>query len=221
MKVRADIERLCTWYDERTLRERGVLLICLLIVLYFLVDMLLLTPMANRIRAQHSAAEKSRYHLIELQAVAQQIEARKSFDPDREERVRLAALNAEYDRLQSQLRENVVKLIAPREMPALLKELLLRQHKLQLFSLENFPAEELKIGDAAADEKQVPHLYRHRLRMEFGGDYLSTLAYLRKLGELPRNLMWDELEIETMEYPQARVRFEVFTLSLEPGWIGG
>jgi len=94
-----------------------------------------------------------------------------------------------------------------------------------LLNLENQPAEVLQIAAAATEagaaEQLSPVLYRHRLQLEFAGDYLATLAYLKKLENLPRKLVWENLEIETQQYPQARVRLSVYTLSLNKGWIGG
>jgi MSHA biogenesis protein MshJ len=67
----------------------------------------------------------------------------------------------------------------------------------------------------------IPALYRHRLRMEFSGDYLTMLKYLRQLEDLPRAMVWEKVEIESDDYPDATVRLQVYTLSLTEGWIGG
>jgi len=160
-------------------------------------------------------------NLVELEAREQAVTARREVDPDRENRQRLAILEEELTKSRMQLAEKIVSLISPQEMPELLKELLRRQKGLQLTRLENLPPEELNLGEKVSEKKLSTGLYRHRLQIEFAGDYLSTLRYLRELEKLPGNLVWQQLEIETLEYPKAKVTLEVFTLSLDPGWIGG
>jgi len=59
------------------------------------------------------------------------------------------------------------------------------------------------------------------LQLTFSGDYLALLRYLRDLEELPRQLVWEDIAIETAEYPKSRVHLRVSTLSLREGWIGG
>ena len=166
-------------------------------------------------------ASQLQLELAEMGTQEQLLLARKDFDPDLENRQQLELLQAEMAKNKRQLEETVDTLISPQEMPELLKELLVRQRKLRLLSLENLPAELLQIDEQVADESLTPVLYRHRLRLEFSGDYLATLAYLKQLEELPRRLVWEDVEIETLEYPQAKVRLQVYTLSLTKGWIGG
>jgi MSHA biogenesis protein MshJ len=57
--------------------------------------------------------------------------------------------------------------------------------------------------------------------MEFSGDYLTLLKYLRQLEDLPRSMVWEEVEVKSDDYPEATVRLQVYTLSLTEGWIGG
>ena len=47
------------------------------------------------------------------------------------------------------------------------------------------------------------------------------LAYLRQLEQLPRSMVWEDVAIETVRYPETIVRLQVHTLSLTEGWIGG
>jgi MSHA biogenesis protein MshJ len=221
MKENQALAAVTNWYDRRPLRERAILLLCLVAVLIFIWDLVVLKPLDKQRKLVQTQVTQVQNSLTELATREQIAESRRSFDPDRENRQRLMVLQAELDKVHAQLATNLGNLISPQEMPELLKELLRKQHQLQLLSLENLPAEDLKIDEKIADKTQQPELYRHRLRMEFAGDYLSTLKYLRELEKLPRNMVWDELEIETLEYPRAKVRLEVYTLSLTEGWIGG
>jgi MSHA biogenesis protein MshJ len=106
-------------------------------------------------------------------------------------------------------------------MPELLKELLTRQDDLQLISLENLVPQRLNFNQQKIPDEFSPTLYRHSLSMTFSGNYLTMLKYLKQLEQLPRTLIWEEVEILNENYPQATVRLQVYTLSLKEGWIGG
>lgn len=221
MKIPASLQSLTQWYEQRPLRERALLLVCLLIALFFLWDSLVMSPISLRKKNLRSKTSQLQTELTELASREQSVQARKDFDPDQENRQLLEQLRSEAAKNQRQLEERVVNLISPQEMPELLKDLLVRQKKLQLLSLENLTAEAVQVNEQVAETQLTPVLYRHRLRMEFSGDYLATLAYLKKIEALPRRMVWEEVEIETQEYPQAKVRLQVYTLSLNKGWIGG
>jgi len=215
------LEKISRWYDERLRRERIVLLVCAVVIVAFLFNLCLFQPFA----VQRSAAKKQRALLqteletLKLQETA--ILARKDIDVDHDNKLRLAALDAEAERLHQQLKNNIINLVSPQEMPTLLKELLTQQKQLRLISLENLPPELLDFGEKDVQDVAIPALYRHRLRMEFSGDYLTMLKYLRQLEDLPRAMVWEKVEIESDDYPDATVRLQVYTLSLTEGWIGG
>lgn len=213
------------WYDQRAKRERIVLLVCIVIVLLFLVNFFVFEPFSQqKIRAQAEVAQLQT-SIADLMVRSAEVEVRRKNDPDKENRMRLVALEQEAEKLNRELETNIETLVSPREMAGLLKTLLTQQKKLQLLSLENLPPELLTIdkNKKGAETVSQPKLYRHRLRLEFSGDYLTLLKYLKQLEQLPRSLVWENVEVEAEadSYPQAKVRLQVYTLSLSEGWIGG
>ncbi len=212
---------LSQWYDHRSQRERIVLLVCVVLTLLFLVNLLILQPLARRRDLARGEMAELKISIAELKGQKTLIMARQGSDPDKENRLRLELLKQQVELLQQQLKANIVNLVSPREMPELLKDLLSQQKKLQLISLENLDPELLELGQQSEQNGVLPKLYRHRLQMEFSGDYLTLLTYLRQLEQLPRSMVWEEVEVESHEYPKATVRLQVYTLSLTEGWIGG
>ena len=209
------------WFNQRPQRERIVLLVCVVVVLLFLMNLLVLQPFSKqRVSAQREMAEL-KTSLAELNNRELEVQGRQKNDPDKKNRERLAVLEQETEKLQQQLKTNIVNLVSPKEMPELLKALLTQQRKLQLLSLENLAPELLEMDGLVATDAVFPPLYRHRLRMEFSGDYLTLLKYLRQLEDLPRSMVWEEVEVKSDDYPEATVRLQVYTLSLTEGWIGG
>ncbi len=212
---------LLQWYDQRPQRERIVLMVCVVIVLVFLVNLLVLQPLSAQQDATRREMTELKISMAELKNREIVVKARKDLDPDKNNHVRLDALLLESEKLQSRLKANIVNLVSPREMPELLKDLLTQQKKLQLLSLENLSPELLVLDEQTVKDSVMPVLYRHRLRMEFSGDYLTLLRYLRQLEKLPRSMVWEGVEVESHDYPTAIVRLQVYTLSLTEGWIGG
>jgi MSHA biogenesis protein MshJ len=209
------------WYEQRPLRERVMLLLCLLVVVAFLVNLIVLDPLSDQKRAVRREMITLQSQQVELQARESIVASRKDADPDRVNRQKLDRLVQESKRLHDQLEAGIVNLVAPRDMPALLKDLLTQQKKLQLVKLENLPPRQVALTSGNSNETMGPVLYIHPLRIEFKGDYLTLLKYLRQLENLPKALVWEDVEIETQTYPAATVRIQVYTLSLTEGWIGG
>ncbi len=214
------LTRLSQKYDQCSKRERIVLLICAIAIIGLVFNLLVFRPFAEQQRVAGKQLGLLQTELETLKTNEKVILVRKDVDVDQENKLRLSALDAEADRLRQQLKENVVNLVSPREMPELLKNLLTQQ-QLRLISLENLPPEQLDFGKQGGADALAPALYRHRLKMEFSGDYLALLKYLRHLENLPRAMVWEKVEIESDEYPAATVRLQVYTLSLAEGWIGG
>jgi MSHA biogenesis protein MshJ len=209
------------WYDNRPQRERVALLVCVAVVIIFLMNLLVLQPASKRRDSAANELKNLQTSVADLKSQKLLIEARQGSDPDKENRQRLEVLKEQSETLRQQLKTNIVNLVSPHEMPELLKNLLTQQNKLLLLSLENLKPERLDLGQNPSENTALPTLYRHRLKMEFSGDYLTLLTYLRQLERLPRSMIWEEVEVETHKYPKATVRLQVYTLSLTEGWIGG
>lgn len=212
---------LTEWYDARPVRERVAVLLGIVLVMVFLIFYLVVSPLDRKDSQITRQISSINTELAELKAKEQVILARQGIDPDRKDRERLGVLMEESAKLERQLQEGIVNLVPPQEMPGLLKDLLTRQEKLEIVSLENLAPQQLQFGQQDSAEEFGLKLYRHSLRMTFSGDYLSLLSYLQQLEELPRTLIWEDVKISTDDYPQAIVQLQVYTLSLQEGWIGG
>lgn len=217
----AKISSIFIWYDQRPLRERAMLLLAVGAVVLYAAYLLLLQPLGQQKESARQEISQLQMRQLELQALTQTVEARKNVDPDRQNRRKLATLERELARLEEDLRAGMDNLVSPAEMPTLLKELLTRQQKLRLLSLENQTPERIVLAEDDSSAATAATVYRHPLRLKFSGDYLALLSYLRQLEQLPRTLVWEKVDIATDTYPEATVHLEVYTLSLKEGWLGG
>lgn len=213
------IERLRARIDALSLRERVLLFLALVAVLYLLAQPLLFSPLeAQRERALErvSALQKE---IASLDTQIQDILRRQSQDPNADNQRQKQQLKAQIEALDKRIGGAVQSLIAPQQMARVLEEVIRHQSGLQLQRIESLPARPLVEPSAGETAAQIG-LWRHGVRLEFTGDYLSALAYLRELQTLPWALYWDDLEITMEKYPQARITITVHTLSLSESWIG-
>ena len=217
------IRKLAEWLDQRSPRERVMLLTAVLALGIFFSYAFYFNPQAGRRSGIAAQIAELNTTLAALDTQAEAIKARGQVDPDQAQHARLRQLQADLDRLHQRLRDATVDMVSPREMAVVLRDLLVHQKGLQLLRLENLPAEVLlpaAENERGAENGHRIHLYRHPMRIVFSGTYLQTLEYLRALEKLPRRLFWDDLEIVVKDHPQAEIALTVHTLSLNKEWIG-
>lgn len=63
-------------------------------------------------------------------------------------------------------------------------------------------------------------LYRHPIEVQVEGSFADMVEYLSRLEHSDWSLKWHELDIQVIEYPRARLRFVMYSFSLEEAWIG-
>ena len=98
-----------------------------------------------------------------------------------------------------------------------LREVLESQHDLRLVSLQNLPATPLSPSNSPDIPPSGP--YVHPLEIVVEGGYLELLRYLRAVEASPWRFYWKSLQIETLEYPLARARLRLNTLSMDLEWL--
>ena len=139
--------KLACWYDQREFRERVLVLICLLAVLFFVWDSLVISPLAARKKQLDRKHGELQSELAELSSRETLILARQDNDPDFQSKKQLEQLRNEIARVNMELESRVEDLISPQEMPDLLQRLLQEQRGLQLSSLANQPAEVIRMTE--------------------------------------------------------------------------
>lgn len=60
-------------------------------------------------------------------------------------------------------------------------------------------------------------VFKHSVELELEANYFSLFSYLEALESLPWRLYWESLSYEVKDYPSARVRVSVYTLSADRG----
>ncbi len=222
------LRRLRGLFDARTLRERVMLLVALLVVFQLIWSLWLWEPLMVDQGRVNTALEQGRNNLKLMETSLRGVVRRSEHDPNQSVKEDIARVESALEQLEQRTKSATETLIEPREMARLLEKMLREGEGVTLLKLETLATESLLLNtDDQAEEQQKDqqksssvNLYRHGFQIEFEGDYFSTLNYLKALEGLPWRFFWDSVELESLDYPVTRVRLELHTLSLSEGWIG-
>lgn len=208
--------------EARPLRERVLLLLAAAVLLLIVWDLGLRAPIADR--GQHAA---DRVASIETQ-IDELVRAEQGLRTDLEALVdaspeqALARVRAELAEIDARLSERTARVVAPDQMTSVLHDMLAADPSLQLVALHNRGVEPLvrEAGGEDVGGDAIPRVFRHRVEVVVQGDYFALLSYLQRLEALRWQFQWDELRIETVDYPTAAATISLSTLSLAEDWLG-
>lgn len=219
--IQTDVKRAAERIDALALRERALIFVGLLGVLFVFAANVLFPPLRAEQSRLELALKAKRDQARLLHAQIQQLAGEHGRDPDTVNRERLAQLRERLRIADGPAGGLAQGLVSPREMARLVQGLLTQNRKLQLLRVENLPPVALaKGGDAKAPPAGDTVIYKHGLRIELRGQYVDILRYLRALEMLPWKMFWGEMRLETENHPFSRVSLIVYTLSPERAWIG-
>lgn len=205
-------------FEQKTLRERLLLLAAIAVVLFFCVDSFLLTPQKKQLKQLAAQIETDQ---AALQQLSQQIAQAKG---------QLARRNApdhqaELDTLLHNI-ETVDALLSEDDgsalqLAALLRAMLHTAPGISLLSLKTLPVTALLGQPSAANKNKTAAdtmpppivVHRHGVEIIIKGNYLALLPYLARLHDYPKRLFWSELRLEVEKHPNAILRLSLYTLS--------
>lgn len=228
------------WFAVRPKREKLILSVASLAVVFALVDALWLTPVGRQLSQQTTAIQKKEKELAQLEeqraALLQAITARQA-----EHRREFEVAQGQLTEVVGQLAEFEKSLVPAKQMPDFLQGLLpgAGVEIVGLRTLEPMPLIVRSAGKdtAAKGEKKAPgpaavsgvsggatnvggaNIYRHGIEITLAGNYDGLLAYLARLEASPRKVMWGRLELNAGKYPRNEMKLVLYTLSLDPSWL--
>ncbi len=232
MALLRPLEPLRQRFEARNPRERLLIILVGAVLIWGLAQIVYFNHAAMREKALRAAIGSAQGQLAQLQVREQQLRAQLAegaLTSLQREKENLLRRQGELD---AALQQRGLELIDAERMRQVLHELL-QGSSLRLVALRRLPPERL-LGTAppaeaetAGQEAKAPPaapqqeitLYRHRVQIELEGRYADMLAYLQRLEASPWRLMWQDLDIQTVAYPTARLRLTVYTLSLQEEWL--
>jgi MSHA biogenesis protein MshJ len=204
-------------FDERSLRERALVVAALLAVVVFAADHLVLSTQQTNWSTQrrHASVAAQALHLrqSEIAAQAAQVQA-----ADLQQRRDLSTWRERVEQGDAALRQLGGNLVSANEMVAVLQAVIERSKGLKLRSLQSLPP--TAVGSNASLVKPVKgQLYRHGVELAVEGSFADLLAYCSALEDLPQHLLWGGMKLAADKHPQIVLTLRLYTLSVDRNWL--
>lgn len=214
MKARLNqvIERI----NGLSLRERALLALAVLAVVFLLWDALLMNPVRERQQRVQGELEQVRERVAGLTASIQALAVARAEGPDAALRQRRSALVSEISSLEDRLLQAYGDIGDPRQTVSLLTGLLAERAGLALVELENLPPQAL----TDADRQAIPGLFVHRVRLVVDANHDGIRDYLALLAQLPSGVFLESMHLTVPDWPRNRVELILFSLTLDDNWLG-
>ena len=211
--------------NQLSLRERILVLLGILSVLYMIWDTFLLIPV------QHSHKQLTVEHLS-IQKQLSDLEVRNILAAGLLQNNNKDKFNKKIDQvkgnindLDQTLKERLQGRVPDELMSSMLNDVLKKNQGLQLLFIHNIPAEPLIQKELAKEvnkeriKEDNPGIFMHSLEIELMGSYLDILDYLIALESMQWKIFWDQVQLNVLEYPKVKVHIKVHTFSLTEGWL--
>lgn len=217
--------RLCSRYAALSQRERLFVALALVFGPLLIGNALFVDPQWKRSKAMQNTIATESASLAAMQTQAASLQQELNIDPDAGKKAELAALIAQRDQFDQQLRQQGSTLVRPEDMNGLLERLLARQSGLRLVSLKTqAPQSVLREKEATKETDGKPiersfDLYRHGVEIRLEGNYSQLQTYLAQLEKLPQRLLWGQLSYRVIDYPRSEMTLTVYTLSPDKTWL--
>jgi MSHA biogenesis protein MshJ len=224
-QVKQQFKQLETRIDALSLRERGILFMVILGLLFWIATNVVFSSL--RLEQQRLESDV-RARLSTLQTLSEQSQAikiRLAQDPEAQAQARVDQLKQKLAADEASVANVIRGLVTPQDMPRLVREVLAKNRALQMVKLENLPAEPLSAeGNAATPATQpaatnAARVYRHGMRIELRGQYVDIVRYLRALEAMQSKVFWGEVQFQSEAYPVSRVTLVIYTISLNQAWL--
>ncbi len=196
-------------------RERILLLIVGFVFIFLLWDQVFYENNALSRKRNVSKLSEVKNSLTLSQLQLDQLLNQIKQDPAKDLREKKESLQAEMAAINKKIEGLMDSLVSSTDMADLLRTMFQGTTGLQLISMHNEAAKPLSIN-----KDQNIGLYRHELIFQFVGDFFNTLAYLHLLENIPKKIIWENLEYVVADYPSAKITLTVMTISRETGLVG-
>lgn len=212
-------------YDKISDREQKIVLATFIILLILLTYLLLIEPLLLTAKSLYSEQKEIQGTSLDIANKIKKTLAKQHLDPNDALHEELATLIDESDKYQGQISLLTQALVAPKQMVSLLENVLTQDKQLKLISLNNLPEQGMNLNQVSREDNLIKTesdflIYKHGFEIELEATYDSSIAYLKRLDELPWQLFWQTLEYESTRYPKGKLKIRIYTLSMSKAVLG-
>lgn len=226
----AAIQQLMEKIDSRILRERVLIFITSLAVIFLLWNFLLQGHFDKERKALDLDAQKIAAERTSLEARISEVTLAMASDPAIGKNTEIAGLNKRIVEVETQLSGLSQGLISSSQLPRALEEVLQKTSSINVLQVRTLPASELRLAakvEASSIAASITNdaeggtgVYKHAVLIRVSGSYPELIQLMREIESLRWKFYWESLDYRVTEYPEAVIDIRVFTLSSEEGLFG-
>lgn len=224
MSMQARWQSATNWYQQRSSRERALMLLVAIAVSGWLLYALLVAPAVQSLSLYNQTSDRQQAEQQRLDYEISQLQAQLSVDLNQPLRERETHLLARQQRLQAQLAQRA-QLMPRDESVRWVQALLELPAELELRSFDTLPAVALLDSDQTSNQNSsqtsTANLWQHPVEVRIYGQYHGLRDYIEQLDAIPQPFYWQHLSYEVEQYPQAVLTLRVYALSTEKELLGG
>lgn len=221
------IEQLQEKIDARVLRERVLLFLCALAVLFMLWNLVVQSHFDLKTKALRADIEKVATERKQTEAQITAFVMATASDPAILKKKEIESLQQRVAEVEAKLTGLSQGLVSAEELPKILEEVLLRTASVNLLTVKTLPTTELmltKVDTSAPDSpkaiEQGAGVYKHGVLLKISGNYVQLVQLLTAIEALEWKFYWEGLDYKVTQYPEAEIFIRVFTLSSDEGRLG-
>lgn len=194
--------------DALQLRERVLLLIVSVVVLFFLADSMGFQPIYKKNQLLLHEVREREIQLDILRARSSQYFR----EPVSERSNPLDELQRELRGFGKKLQTRLDGMLSPDNATSILEQVMTHKEGLTLNAVNTRQTPLSSLDEGTGRSVVIDELSRYELDLKLEGGYLETLHYLRALEALPWKFFWTGITFAITEYPKAQIDLEIYTL---------
>ena len=213
--------------DGRILRERILIFITLLAVVFLLWNFLVQANFDRERKVLEAEVEKVAAEQRSLETQISTLAMAMASDPAIAKNNEIRKLNSDIDVVEEKLSGLSQGLISAEQLPKVFEDVLLRTASVKLLQVRTLAASELQLA-AASNEVKIDGktnaggtgVYKHGVLIRVAGSYGQLIQLMTEIEALQWKFYWESLDYTVKQYPNAEIDIRVFTLSSEEGLLG-
>lgn len=215
--------------DARILRERILIFLTLLAVIFFLWSFLIQNRLDNVRKALDLDAQKVNSEQTALENRIVELTQAMTNDPAIIRKREIDDLNQQIGEVEARLSGLSQGLIGAAQLPEALEGVLQKATAIHVLQVQTLPVTELSLAVKKPEQTTAPTIgkasggtgvFKHGVLIRVGGTYQQLLQLMKAIESLEWKFYWESLDYQVTRYPEATIDIRVFTLSSEEGLQG-
>ncbi len=226
--IKEQLEKLVAKVDGMSLRERVLIFATAAFLLVSMINSFFLDPLLAKQKKLSIQVIQQQEKMKEIQAQMEALMQAKRDDANSPLRERIKLIKQEIADGETYLKSRRDKLVPPEKMGELLEQVLSKNARLQLVTLETLAVTSLleaapvkaEVGAVVAKTPEQEHqVYKHGVKITVRGSYGDLLQYLAELEKMPTQMFWGAIKMNVLQHPSVELTITLYTLSLDTTWL--